>query len=505
MGNCVFRNDKQNKKQEQLDLLEDGDNNLLADEDNQNKITWIDLLHGEGLNLWKYRQIALQNSQNDAINNIYNETKINSVNNDNDNDESNGLVYLQCWNNKNKEKKVCMVKNMNIFKEMESKHNMCKFPNDKNNKAITNTKGKEWERQRRIIMDVMYGILDKSKQYANMVSFDYIITNNNNEIEESHYDTIIDLKNVSLKAAQKWMICLFAGYFDQQLANLFLNHFFAIRACKKEKNRTKMDETRNKFASYLLNYKYNQYNKHNGLLKSFFESSLNEIEIVDNCVNAMAAAFETTHCCIFWTLWNLNISCNNNDAINIDNDKIEQIKQYRNKLQFNKENKNEMNETDFKLLHKIKKESIKGNYVTLNGLSYVGRALIETVRVYPPVWSLSRTCGTYPHMCNNVISNKWDILCGNNALYRDWNVNITDRQIKITSWGVGKRTCPYGTTALFAAYVILNKFIQTFDEWEECKVNNVIHTAYLAPTLNMEGKQLFKVKFNKKYLENVSI
>ena len=120
------------------------------------------------------------------------------------------------------------------------------------------------------------------------------------------------------------------------------------------------------------------------------------------------------------------------------------------------------------------------------GLSYLGRALCETIRVYPPVWTLPRT---WP-VGNDAVAAKLDVLATNGALDRNWDPTNDDDHF-IASFGLGKRHCPAGTAALFAAYVLIRRFVFVFDTIKEHQTHRALDSVYLGPTLCVEGSQWF--------------
>jgi hypothetical protein len=106
-------------------------------------------------------------------------------------------------------------------------------------------------------------------------------------------------------------------------------------------------------------------------------------------------------------------------------------------------------QTDSDLLAVLKQQATQGKLVDYTGLSYLGRALAETLRDLPPIWTLPRT---WP-VDATCVAAKLDVVAVNGVLLDprdDWN-----RRCYVTSFGLGKRHFPAVTAALFAAYQLL--------------------------------------------------
>lgn len=423
----------------------------------KNQITWFDLLHETGENLWLCRQALLEkyNSNNDEIYYI-------------------PLSHFRA----DKGKQICMLMNSKIFKETEEKEGMTKGAwMSKRSKSLTAQIGDEWKRQANVIRskdgifaqyDIKQTSINISKKINPLNFLNKSDINKNNEIT-------VCLKEFVMKITSYWVINLWFGYYDENIGHNFLTYWTSIREYQNKNSRKTIDKNKKNFAD--------TFNFDNGLLYLLKKSPLEEDVVRDNIIHAMVAAFETTTDLVFWTVWNLSHLKNHSEIVK----------------KCSKENIEQTNKIDYESLSIIKKKSTHGqsfSYKNINddsslSLSYLGRALVESVRYYPPVWTLPRI---YTGNNKNCIATKLDVLISNNGLdRRAWNPNNDDR-IQIYSQGTGKRHCPAGTAALLAAYIILGKFVNVFNEWKECKENNAIHTAYLGPTLNCWGKQNFTFK-----------
>lgn len=166
----------------------------------------------------------------------------------------------------------------------------------------------------------------------------------------------------------------------------------------------------------------------------------------------------------------------------------------------------------------FKKSATQGTPIKLNTISYLCCALLETVRVYPPVWTLPRTFqddNQNPKLC------KVDTLSCNQAWDLDWNPDVyyyehtttttnpnpnhhasddatsshcSYSREQIGSFGWGKRHCPAGTAGLYAAYEMIQSFLQTcHGRISECQEDRAITSCYLGPTLCLPSPQNFEI------------
>ena len=143
----------------------------------------------------------------------------------------------------------------------------------------------------------------------------------------------------------------------------------------------------------------------------------------------------------------------------------------------------------------FKKRATQGKpYQFQESMSHLGRALIETVRVYPPIWTLPRTWHT-----DEVAGSKWDIPSCNRATNRDWNPETSESYV-VASFGWGRRHCPAGTAGLYAAYEIIRSLVlQSQCSIEECEPQKALNDCHLAPTLSVHGPQYFRIKLKRRF------
>jgi hypothetical protein len=88
-----------------------------------------------------------------------------------------------------------------------------------------------------------------------------------------------------------------------------------------------------------------------------------------------------------------------------------------------------------------------------------------------------------------------DIPTTNGALDRDWDPH-QERKVLIASFGLGKRHCPAGTAALYAAYITIRRFVLSFESAKECEADKALSDAYLGPTLCVHGPQFFRLEYS---------
>eukprot|EP00529_Nitzschia_sp_RCC80_P016285 CAMPEP_0113469330 /NCGR_PEP_ID=MMETSP0014_2-20120614/15839_1 /TAXON_ID=2857 /ORGANISM="Nitzschia sp." /LENGTH=672 /DNA_ID=CAMNT_0000361795 /DNA_START=227 /DNA_END=2241 /DNA_ORIENTATION=+ /assembly_acc=CAM_ASM_000159 len=246
------------------------------------------------------------------------------------------------------------------------------------------------------------------------------------------------------------------------------------------------------------------------------------VDVVDtfiaNTINAMIAAADACQSLVFWTLWNLGrkrqwwIECRSEHIVSSSTvDSVEERTRH-----------------DLIELAALKQKATKGLRVrwywsdnagstgaggsssqhrSPSGLSMLGCAIMETVRYFPPVWTLPRTINLRPDSNNNnkatpsPIFVKLDVICINKAYdVRNWNPAIKydkdaadDDENKneneevaahqdpedgpgyyLASFGFGKRHCPAGTASLHAAYLISQHFLRRWEEIVDMGTENEV-------------------------------
>lgn len=350
---------------------------------------------------------------------------------------------------------VCVLSSISRFKQAEEEHGMDKIVTKGGPRPLTVCTGDEWIRQRKLVQRAFIRIPDRSLIAVEPVNFRNILKDNSK---------VVDLKQVVLDASLGWLVRLFRGQDDENLEQACLCFWREVRARQKKPMPTK--KAREEFVRSL---KWD-----GGVLGEISNSGLSSKDQVANAVNAMIAALDAVQSLVFWTIWNLARTdgawqkCRRELLLD-ENETLQQ--------------------QDLSRLAEIKKLSTQGKSIQWAGLTFLGRSLAETVRVYPPVWTLPRTwpCGS------TTVASKLDIPTTNLALDRDWDPTH-NRSVFVASFGLGKRACPAGTAALYAAYVMIRSFVLSFESAAECDAGKAIRSAYLGPTLCVQGPQNFHLE-----------
>ena len=282
----------------------------------------------------------------------------------------------------------------------------------------------------------------------------------------------------------QWLVGVFhgeakGGEDNGALEDAILSHWKAVRSRnkkQKEINRTfqilveKIDFNSD---GYLLQDIYSAFTDS--------ESSITETEKAEvNSVYAMMAAFDAVQSLVFWTISNLSQEENLWEAC---------------QSSIREDINGEQTKIDIDGLIAFKKRSTQNESMDIdNGLSILARAVIETVRVYPPIWTLPRIFHDDDGALNVV---KLDVLAANGAMDRKWNPHASTQLSRcphVASFGIGKRHCPAGTAALVAAYSMISSFVTLYAAPNECEPGKTVASAYLGPTLCTEGAQLFYIE-----------
>jgi cytochrome P450 len=211
-----------------------------------------------------------------------------------------------------------------------------------------------------------------------------------------------------------------------------------------------------------------------GVLDSLFASGLSGQEAFDNALNAMIAAFDAAQSLLFWIIVNLSKTKSGWDE-------CQQCV-----LQ------EEVYEKDLKGLAKFKQVAAQGKMTDYSSLSYLGRAVCETVRVYPPVWTLPRTWPMESHLVDlsqsqSVCCSKVDVLTINGVEHphEDWHPEDV-KSCHIASFGLGRRSCPAGTAALCAVYHASTEVLKRVECMEySLKWKSPVDSTMLVPTLSI--------------------
>jgi len=374
------------------------------------------------------------------------------------------------------------------FIQLENECNLDKLPTtNTNTKAnsialpLTQCTGTEWIHQRNLIQSAFCDIPTVSLKAAESIHFSF---RKQNGKEEQHTATSsgvevvrVDVKQAILTQSLSWVVRLFAGREDIQLEQTCCAYWKLVRARIKPPQSIPLRTKAKKAFANALSW------NNGGVCFHLLESGFSKEEATANAMNAMIAALDAVQSLVFWTIWNLAQS----DAM---------WQRGRTELVASSE---QMQNDDLRLLAVFKTTATNGHKVEYKGLSFLARALVETIIVYPPIFTLPRAalsnCDNNNNNSNNnnTISIKADIPSINSSLDRHWNPDRQGPNTHCASFGLGKRHCPAGTAAVFAAYKMVRCFMGEVKNLEECERGMAVRSVYLGPTLCVEGPQLFDV------------
>jgi len=344
---------------------------------------------------------------------------------------------------------VCIFGSAQAFESVESEKGLNKFPPSGTRRPLTQCVGDEWTKSRKMIQLAFKDILWKSLEAAKSVAVPPLIGE-------------FDLKAYVLELSTAWITHLFRGQQDETMQQAVFNHWKATRDV--DKKQTLIEETRVSLVESMC--------WEGGILRSLRDAGFDELRASDNAVNAMIAALDAVQALLFWTLWNLS----HTDDAWMEAKTCVSVMEEQN---------------DYDQLIQFKRDATQGKQVNAMSLSYIGRALVETVRVFPPVWTLPRNWYN-----EEAIASKVDVLTVNGvSAPEDWNPS-NPKQSTIASFGLGHRHCPAGTAALFAAHHFLCKIVSSLEGNKtlvEKQPGKALDFACLVPTLSTLGTQTFCV------------
>jgi cytochrome P450 len=448
----------------------DETNNAATASNKFSVICWLDLMTFKGAELWRVRKQVIEIS-----------SSLSSSRN------------LPISLNRRKELITFFWKDNDSFLELEEQQGL-----DKSNTGIpprrlplTKITGTEWERQRPLICAVFSNLPKLSLEAVKVIDWRrtleaHDIRNNDAKITTDTVMSLkVDLKQVILELSLAWLLRLFCGNIDpgpnpdwqERLKTSCFDYWKQSRALNKDKKAVHVALIAFEEA---LPWNYCDVEliqlEYKGLLKALHTTpGISRKQATDNAVNAMIASLDAVQSLVFWTLWNLSKTEKGWDHCRVTDQQAQR---------------------DLVQLALFKRQATQGKPIQLQELSYLGRALIETVRVYPPIWTLPRTWHT-----DDCISSKWDVLSCNRATSRDWNPVATDYfngSYVIASFGWGKRHCPAGTAGLYAAYEMIRALIlEPQSSMQECESQKALRNCHLAPTLSVHGPQYFLVSLQK--------
>lgn len=419
--------------------------------------TWRELLEVTGPGLWTVRKEAFSANTRSTISGADNE------------DDSLAHITklpLQAGFQNSKKHYVSVITSASVFQDIETKYHLDKIraKNTSGPLPLTQCTGSEWVRQRKLVTLAFSDIPTLSLKAAEYIRFSFILNCDKDIFQRS---VCVDLKDAILKQSLGWVVRLFVGKKDFQLEKRCFEYWSHVRARNKpsgaiQKNARELFATSMRWDC-------------GGILLQLSESAPSQEEATVNAINAMIAALDAVQSITFWTIWNL-----------LQNDSHWQ-RGRQEVIEACKEDK-QIRETDLHLLAQFKKQATKGQRVNYAGLSFIGRALAETIRVYPPIFTLPRAASNH-----EVLSTKVDIPSINAALDRHWNPDRVGPDTAVASFGLGKRHCPAGTAAIYASYTMIHRFLRSCKSIKECVPGKALQCVYLGPTLCVDGSQLFDI------------
>ncbi len=353
--------------------------------------------------------------------------------------------------------------------------------------------GDEWKRQRSQLQGAFTNLPQRSLEAARKVPFRDILEKHTirgqDPAQQSNKMVVVDWKQVSLDLSLLWVVQLFRGYSDPRLEETCMAVWEVSRSHEPVPGHI-FSQKQQDFLECL-----GHPDRGTGVLQSIFQSGLSESEARDNALNAMVAAMDGAQALLFWTLWNLSNTNKYKGGWT----------ECRKLLDRDADDLLQMMQNDLEGLARFKKAAVQGEIVDYSPLSYLARALCETVRVFPPVWTLPRTWPQKTQFVSMddptfgrrpICWSKLDIPSVNGAnRCWDWDPNNPPTSTRIASFGIGRRHCPAGTAALHAVYYFLIQSIQKMEHIEECNSNHALHSVYLLPTLGVVGPQYFHVLY----------
>lgn len=348
-------------------------------------------------------------------------------------------------------------------------------------RPLTRCTHDEWTRQRSLVGRAFSNLPHRSLEAAKCIRLDDILKDS--AMDHCNGVLLLDWKRVAVTVALQWVVHLFRGSKDTLMEHRLLEFWKVSRSLDK------ISDSVMKMKKQDLSKSLQPNDKHSttpvGVMQSLFECGLTFSESQDNCINAMIAAMDAAQSLLFWTMWNLAQR----------SDYWEQAR-----ATVSSESFSQTIQSDLDNLGDFKRASTKGELVDCSSLSFLGRALCETVRVFPPVWTLPRTWPRESKLVEIQPKTRWsklDVAIVNAAdSPEDWDPNNM-RPSHIASFGLGRRHCPAGTAALYAVYFYLYQCIQKFKIFEEDVPGRAIDCACLLPTLSVVGQQFFRVQYDE--------
>lgn len=448
-------------------------------------ISWRDLLDARGRNLWTIRRKVF------LPHNASGHVQIPSHQNSRATNPNKGFLSRVKSKSSISPSTVLMVGSPSHFQMLEATQGMDKrgvqgnFP-----AALTQSTGDEWKRQRKCMaQQALATVKQMSLQAVDQVQWESLWQRQATEcvltspISGENNTVVVDLKDMVAQAVLTWSSGLFGGIVTKagnierdddhllrdNLKRDFWNFWQASRALRK--NKTELQSTRQQLVASVRAVAEDTHKDHqSGLIHLVFQQDFT-VEVASiNCVHAMVAASDTTMVLVFWTLYHLGRS--------------ERAWRTCQHITWSEE----AVANDLEQLANLKANATSGSAIDPSELSFLGRALIESARVYPPVWSL-------PRVLPDGTSVQFDVAWANGAVQDpEWNSYRRDGEsIFLATFGVGQRHCPGGTAALWAAHALLRRFVSLYEPIVECQPRKALDSLYLGPTLCLEGLPFFEL------------
>lgn len=356
-------------------------------------------------------------------------------------------------------------------------------------RPLTQCTHEEWVRMRPQVLHAFCNLPQRSLRAVRRVPLDAILhkCTMKTKFFGDGPTIYIDWKEVAVSVAAEWVVQLFRGDQDTIMVE-YLHKFWKASRSLEFVPKESMQQARYNLTSCLISStaKGDYAKADMGVLDSLFQSGLSTEEAKDNAINAMVAAMDAAQALLFWTMWNLSQS----------KDHWEKAQSTMRTLK----EQPDLFESDLIELASFKKAATQGELVDCSQLSFLGRALCETVRVFPPVWTLPRTWPRQSQVVPicpqaKIQWSKLDVAAANGAFHpqEDWNPD-TPQPHHVASFGLGRRHCPAGTAALHAVYWCLHEFLHRFESFQEDVPNHALDSTFLLPTLSVVGPQYFRIK-----------
>ena len=357
------------------------------------------------------------------------------------------------------------------YRDLEKSDHLAPKSESHTAKALTEAHGETWKRQRKVMQQrVLSHGLALAEEFGEQVGQ----TLAQQLIEKTISGPVdIDLQEFLKEGIAQWVSGLFLGKVDQDVISSFLPFWESLRSLEslsseKKQQLRKTFETKLQTASGgFIGYMRSNIDDNNGFKKD---------EVIPNAVFAMTAAFETTLDIIFWTFVGLSES---SESLRLNVAKS---------AQKTSDNWQAIRQA----LIRMKTQATSGQLVDpIDKDLLIVRSILETLRVYPPVWFFSRPLQKMG--ADNIAEAvRLDVVLANQSTDRNWDP-LVDRYLPLASFGVGKKSCPGGNAALLGSAIILSHILKSFS-LDEKNSGHAVNSSHLTPNLYVDGEQLFTIR-----------